>query len=726
MVSFSKAQSHLYLAKSGTTNYEILISESASTNELKAAEVLKKYFYNVAGVALQITTKITKEKSYFSIGKTPLNHRYLQHDEFQIFNKENNIIFLGDRQKSVLYGVYHFIETFLKCRKWAPNEPAECPKIKNLQIDILINIQEKPSFDYREVYSTAEQDQEYMDWYKLHNLEELWGLWGHSYYKLVPTSLFKTHPEYFAFFDGKRRPNQLCLSNDSVLEITIKSLEEKFKEHPESIYWSISPNDDIGHCECDLCRTTNEEEGGAQGSLIKFLNKIAKRFPDKIFTTLAYGDTKNPTLKTKPLPNVIIFLSSIDIYRNNPIPTEKTAAGFRNNLEGWLRQTPNVFVWDYYTQFTNYLAPFPDVLNIGQNINYFKTKKVKGVFAQMGGSAYVDFNQLKTYLLAKKLWNHNLDDEKLLDEFLTGYYGKSSHLIKEFLQKIHNYSISSGSKLDIYGNPVNEHKSFLTPENMNEFSLLFDEAERVAENKKIIKRIQDLRLAFDYTYLQQSRFYGREKHGLFEKNYDNQWVVKEPLKEKVRRFIAAAKRAGVTEISEDGKTLEDYRKEWLNIFKIGVPENVAINADVKINVPWLPEFSAKKEQTLVDGMYGFNDFSYNWLLFDKPVTVTLDLREQKKITSITPEFLNDQRHWIFLPQTVIVSVSIDGENYKKLPQNNLDISEQNAVETKKITFSPNENVRFIKLDIIPPASLPEWRNRLNKKPLIAIDEIWVK
>lgn len=85
------------------------------------------------------------------------------------------------------------------------------------------------------------------------------------------------------------RTDQLCLSNEQVLKLILKTLEQRFKENPEAKYWSVSPNDNNNYCECDLCRKIDNEDGGQQGSLIRFINKIAFQYPEKTFTTLAWN-----------------------------------------------------------------------------------------------------------------------------------------------------------------------------------------------------------------------------------------------------------------------------------------------------------------------------------------------------------------------------------------------------------------------------------------------------
>lgn len=714
----------LELVKDGKSNYELLISLNAHSNEKKAAEILQFYFKKVTGVALHVTNR-AGEKPVISMGMTSFKSEILANDSFLITNAGPNIILAGDGDRSILFAAYHFIEKFLMCKKWAPNEPSDCPKIRNLNISLPLNISESPSFHYREVYSAAELDQEYMDWYKLHRLDDFWGLWGHSFSVLVPAEKFKTHPEYFAFSKGRRRPLQLCLSNPKVLELTILKLEELFKDDPDKKFWSISPNDNSSHCECELCSAVNRVEGGPQGTLIKFVNKIAAHYPKRTFTTLAYGATARAPLQTQPLPNVNVLLSNIEIFRNNSVASEKSAAGFRNNLEGWLGKTPNVFVWDYYTQFTNYLAPFPDVLNAGANVDFYKKNKVKGVFAQMGCYSYVDHAELKTYILARKLWNDQLNEDQLLDEFLNGYYGKASPFVKEYIQKLKSNLNESGRNLDIYGNPVSEHNSYLTPEQLKEYNHLMIQAEKSAATKSIRARIRKLRLSLDFTMLQQAKFYGKEAHGIYTKNQSGKWFVAAGFKNKVRIFVKNLKAAGIKELSESGQTPEAYADEWADILTKDLPANLATGASFSFEKPWIADYPAKGSQTLTDGMYGMSDLSVNWLLFDESNTITLQLHEEIFVSTISPTFLEDQRHWIFMPASIAVAVSTDGLQYQELPVSKYNTFESSRVSTHPVIFSAKKKVRFVKLSFQPLETLPAWRSHPTKKPLVAIDEIWV-
>jgi hypothetical protein len=93
-------------------------------------------------------------------------------------------------------------------------------------------------------------------------------------------------------------------------------------------------------------------------------------------------------------------------------------------------------------------------------------------------------------------------------------------------------------------------------------------------------------------------------------------------------------------------------------------------------------------------------------------------------------FLDDPRHWIFEPQKVTVSLSVDGEKYTQLPViTKSGADEHYEVSLKDFIFltkSGKQKARFIKVVAENGANLPVWRFKEGKKPMIACDEIFVQ
>ena len=730
----NSAAQPLTLASNNTSGYKIVIPTAPTKQEQHAAGVLQDYMQRVSGAKLPVVkedSKISTPAIY--IGQTAkaekVNPHKMPPESSLVQTDGKDLVICAGNGKGLTYGVYGFIENYLHCKK-PGNDPAIAPTAKEIVVPGKIHDERRPQFIYREVYYPASHDAEYMEWHQLQRLDDLWGLWGHSYNKLVPAqTYFNTHPEYYALVNGKRQPSQLCLSNDDVFKIVVNDLKKRIADNPDAIYWSVSPNDDNGYCECDKCRAVDNEQGSPAGSLIKFVNRVAATFPDQKITTLAYGYTHKAPKTMKPSGNVYVFLSDIDACRDKPLADEGSAAAFRNDLKAWGGLTQNLFVWDYVTEFTNYLAPFPNFQTLQPNMQYLKDNGVKGMFIQGSGDTYGEWAELRSYVLAKLLQDDKADSKQLISSFLKDYYGNAAKYLQQYIDLLQQNMIASKRKLDIYGNPVNEWKSYLSPEQLDQYSTLFDKAEgAVEDNTLFADRVMRARLPLEYTVYQQARFFGIEKFGIWVKN-GAEWEVKPKLAEKIARFVANCKKAGVTELSEGGLSPDKYMEEWNGIFKGGVRPTKAIGATVTLQYPFAEDYPAKGNRTLVDGTQGYDDFSYNWLCFyGVPMVATVDLGKPKDVKTINVDFLNDPRHWIFIPESVSIEVSADGNKFTSLgvikapaqeEHYNVTVSKDAVRNTAKI------EVRYIRVTATTP-QFPAWRYSGKKKPMIACDEIYVE
>jgi len=729
-------QASLLLVDKGRSDFKIVVSTNAPVIDLKAASVLQRYVQQMSGALIPIINDGTAKTPFeICIGRTSRQNS-IAYDRLNpsglFINVTGNIVTLtGGIEKGVLYSVYTFLEKYLGCRKYTSG-PAFIPVQSTIIIPSDINITENPVFAYREVYYPASADQEYLDWHKLHKLDDYWGLWGHTFDKLVPAKeYFSTHPEYYALVDGKRKPSQLCLSNPEVFKILTNNLRKKIAADPAKKYWSVSQNDDLGYCECDKCRAIDKLEGGPQGSILLFVNKVAAQFPDKIISTLAYTYSRQAPRTLKPAQNVNIMFCSIDCNRAKPIATDALSAGFRKDLHNWSLLTNNIFVWDYVVQFTNYVSPFPNIPLLKPNALFFEENGVKGLFEQGSGDTPAEFSELKSYLLAKLSWEPSADVDKLTTEFMQYYYGKAAPFIKNYMELLYNSSEASNRVLDIYGTPVREYNTYLSPELIDRYGQLLDKAEGAVENNPVLlKHVHEARLPVEYAVLQQSRFYGIEKHGAFIQDAKGVWIAKPGLEQKVKEFVLTCNMAGIKLLAETGLTPDQYLEEWADVFKAGPKDHLAIGATVIPVKPFSPEYPNKGSHTLTDGSRGYNDFQYNWLgWYGTDMEVVLDLGKEMSIKEISISFLEDQRHWAFLPEEVIIALSDDGKNFNKagiLTNSNPEENYQVSVKDYQLGLAETAKARYIKVTSSNLKVLPSWRYAKGKKAWLFADEIMVQ
>lgn len=187
------------------------------------------------------------------------------------------------------------------------------------------------------------------------------------------------------------------------LEIVCDELSRRIAANPEAKYWSVSANDNYGYCTCPECAKIDAEEESPAGSVVRFANKVAARFPDKTISTLGYLYSRKAP-KTKPAPNVNIMFCSIECDRHMPIADDPGSADFRRDMEAWAALTDNIFVWDYCGSFKELQMPTPGFGVMQSNIQYFVRNGVKIFFEQCSGPMGSEFHQLRGYLAAKLLW----------------------------------------------------------------------------------------------------------------------------------------------------------------------------------------------------------------------------------------------------------------------------------------------------------------------------------
>jgi hypothetical protein len=723
------------IVTNGTAKCLIVTPAKASPAESHAAKVLQDYIKRMSGASLSIVNEdgVKQGSNAVYIGHTGYAEKYslgkLPAESYFIGSDNANICIIGGSGKGVVYGVYGLLEKF-GCRKYA-DVPAYVPSAKNLTLPKQLHEQHTPAFIYRESYYPASLDKEYLEWHGLHQLEDLWGMWGHSFFKIVPPkTYFATHPEYYALVNGKRQATQLCLSNEAVFNITVDYMRKAIAANPDAIYWSIAAEDGGGFCTCDQCAKINAEEGGPQGTLIRFVNRVAKQFPQQQFTTLAYAYTARPPLKTKPVENVYVMLSDIDAYRDEPLSSAPSAAAFRKNLEGWSALTGHLFLWDYTTQFTNYLAPFPDYNNLQPNLQYLSAHGIKGVFSQGSGETFSDMAAFNSYLQAKLLWDPAVDADKVKADFMDGYYGKAGPYISRYLDTLTAIMHATKTRLDIYGNPVNNYKNYLSPEAIDRYSSLLDQAEKAVDgNATYTQRVAIARLPLEYTVLQQSRFFGTEKYGYLQAAGSG-YEVNPRWPDRVHRFVALCKQAGVKEMSEGGGNADDYQKDWDEIFGQKWVNSLAFGAKVTLVNPPAEDYPAKGPRTLTDGLFGGKDFSINWLfIYGKDLVATIDLGQAKALQQVQLNFLQDARHYIFNPSDIIIETSADGVTFKPAGQQAVaPLADEDYTATiKHYEFKlPAVQARYVRVTGKCLSAVPLWRGAdAGKKPSLCCDEVIV-
>lgn len=508
-----------------------------------ACDELFKFVMQMSGAALPVQTELVANGEYeILVGRSGRLQHYgievdwdaLGEEGYIIRTAEHYLLLAGATPRATLYAVYAFLEEELGCR-WFASDCSFIPR-KSVVTYPEINRTDAPAFESREAYWRDAFDGDFavrnrmngnkadisvrqggrMKFYNFH----------HSFDDLVPpTQYFDTHPEYFAMVDGKRvrEYTQLCLTNPDVLRLSVEKVKQWIRENPDCRVFSVAQNDWDNHCECPACAAIDEREGSPAGTMITFVNKLAeeieKEYPNVLIHTFAYRYTRKTPKFVRPRNNVIVRLCSIECCFSHPlkgglrVPLAKDpyacdrggwlpeceSSGhnhFLEDLRAWSEITPRLYVWDYVTEFGNYLLPIPNFDVLDKNLQLFRELGVKGILEQgnfsHGGGGHLA--ELEAYLQAKLMWNPDADIEAHMMDFLNGYYGAASApFVRQYIELWQE--ASRPYHVTIYENEFSKH---ITDELVEKSIALLGEAIYHAQDEKCHARLEKLMLCMDY------------------------------------------------------------------------------------------------------------------------------------------------------------------------------------------------------------------------------------
>ena len=451
--------------------YSIVRSATASPSQIYAAEELQKFTEQMTGVTLPIITDdaplpaqaivLGDTRHTAQLHGSPVDLKILGEDGFRLKTCPPHLLIIGGPVRGTLYGVYEMLERFGGCR-WYASWHSVSPQLEAWTIPSVDEVQ-KPAFALREPFwfdlfdgNLAARNKANGNSMRLaakhggHSYRFGGGLGScHTFNMLCPPSqYFDTHPEYFSEVNGKRVKDntQLCLTNPDVLRVVTSNVLARIRKDPGASFYGVSQNDWYNFCTCPACKALDDREESHAGTMITFVNQVAeaaeKEFPNVTLETLAYQYTRKPPKTVRPRANVMPCLCTIECDFSFPIDKSsfKENRSFVEDIRGWSAISDRLYIWDYTTNFRDYTSPFPNVLALQDNVKFFRTNRVDYVFEQGAYQGrHGDFAELKAWLLAKWLWNPDLPQEPLLEDFFNGYYGAAAPYVRTYFDALHSY-----------------------------------------------------------------------------------------------------------------------------------------------------------------------------------------------------------------------------------------------------------------------------------------------
>lgn len=509
----------MILSSDSRANAVIVMPDSPTLVEKTAGNELKSFLDQISGASFKkvpISQFSGKEQAIY-VGDSPkvrallpdLDLNKLGYDGIVIESVGKDLVLVGHPKRGTLYAVYTFLEDQLGVRWWSdsesfiPHKPTiKIPSLKIRYSPQLISREAhyRIAFDgvfsarlkqnnssrtrmngNRAVISPEYGDNDHFIFYKGR------GSILHSFFEILPPDVyFEKHPDWYSEIDGKRVWDhaQLCLTNMEMRKEFVKNARKLLREDPSAKFISITQNDWNNPCTCAQCAAIDHENGDAHsGSLLDFVNwtaaELEPEFPGIFIETLAYHFTRKAPAKIRPRHNVVIRLCSIECSFLFPIEEDPRNADFVSDVKQWSQQADRLFIWNYVTMFHSYMIPHPNMRGLVKDLRFFVNNHAVGLFEQ--GDAFClagDFVRLRNWVLSHLMWNPDLDENVLYDEFMNGYYGKEvGAIFKEYLKLIHDRAVSTNIKLGCFMEDVIRWMDYPT---FKQALKLMDQAEEMA------------------------------------------------------------------------------------------------------------------------------------------------------------------------------------------------------------------------------------------------------
>ena len=148
--------------------------------------------------------------------------------------------------------------------------------------------------------------------------------------------------------------------------------------------------------------------------------------------------------------------------------------------------------------------------------------------------------------------------------------------------------------------------------------------------------------------------------------------------------------------------------------------HLALGKKVTYNSSYSAHYPAQGNTALTDGIRGdwtYGDGSWQGFISDNRLDVTIDMEKETPIHSITAAFMQVVGAEVFLPETVIISISDDGINFTELQKQHFEVSKETPIRFTDISWQGEAKGRYVRYQAQAGSEFGGW---------IFTDEIIVK
>jgi len=501
----------IFTTNSFATNFTISTANT-KYNNIKAKNILDNYLNKI-----NFDLKGKKEINFFLSTKEEIKTKVpfifnkikeFKNDGFIIELIDNTIYIVGINNRSLIYGIYSFLENSLNC-KFLSSTFEIIPEKTNL-IEKNINFISEARFNYREIFIKELEDTNFALKLGLngefgHKTKNIKSSFIKTYnnftpFELIPLKYENLYPEYFC-------NGQLDFTSKKVKEYASLNFNKKVKRinlKDEDILY-LAHEDILSYCNNRNSKNLINKYGSTSAPFLDYSNYIAKNIyktnkNTKVFME-AYQWSRKAPKKFPPLSkNLNIFFSDIEANFAKSLAQSENKSIYKD-LISWQKYERDIYIWHYITNFNGYLQPFPNIITSAKDIKlYSKLAHVNGIFLQ-GAYETTNANQsnLRAWVLSKLMWNPKLDEKKLIKEFSYYYYADAYDEVLEYFKLLDKSVEKTKSKLEV---KTLINSEYLNEEFIQEAKKILDKAlKKVDKNSIYFKHLNDLYSGIDYVQL---------------------------------------------------------------------------------------------------------------------------------------------------------------------------------------------------------------------------------
>ena len=506
----------LTVVRDGKPLYTIALPAQPTPRERKAAEDLQQWIGEMTGATLPLG--ISDHEIRIATDKS------LADEAYGISVHGEHLHLTGGSGRGVINAVYALLEEDVGCRFYT-NDSIVLPNSKTLAIApvartfapklILRDPFYKASFD--PVWSLRNRTQSP----DAHVPEDhggnidYGGLFVHTHAGLLPADKWANdHPDYFyKNAAGQHSAAQLCPTHPETMRIVTENVLRALATNPHAEIVSVSKNDNDGTqiCTCDRCTKLRADEGGSDmANQLVLVNHVAeavgKKYPKVLVDTIAYLETIKPPKTIRPRKNVVIRICNDSVGAWGRPFTNARDLPVAQIMKDWSAVHDRFSIWDYNVNFSHFLAPMPNIDVIADNIRFWVENNAVGVMTQGGYQSTSERDEMRSWVIAKLMWDPSRDVNALVADFNNGHYGPAAPMLNEYeallasSRKQHESVAQSPPGGIRYPMDI----AFLSKDFLAKATEIFERAKKAAgKDQKLLERVERAELPILYVKLAQ-------------------------------------------------------------------------------------------------------------------------------------------------------------------------------------------------------------------------------